>query len=86
MAANNTVIVRFLGDVSNLAKSTAQINGQLAGVGKAAARLSGVFAAGLGLGAIGKQIGDSIIAFSNLQEQISAAGQVFGNSADELVK
>ena len=46
MAANNTVIVRFLGDVSNLAKSTAQINGQLAGLGKVAARLSGVFAAG----------------------------------------
>jgi hypothetical protein len=86
VAANNTVIVRFLGDVSNLAKSTAQINGQLAGLGKVAARLSGVFAAGLGLGAIGKQLGESIIAFSNLQEQVSAAGQVFGKSADELVK
>ena len=85
MAANNTVIVRFLGDVSNLAKSTAQINSQLAGLGKVAARLSGVFAAGLGLGAIGKQLGN-IIAFSNLQEQVSAAGQVFGKSADELVR
>ena len=61
-------------------------NGQLAGLGKVAARLSGVFAAGLGLGAIGKQLGESIIAFSNLQEQVSAAGQVFGKSADELVK
>ncbi len=86
MAANNTVIVRFLGDVSNLAKSTAQMNGQLAGLGKMAGRLTAIFAAGFGLSAVTKQLGESIIAFSNLQEQVSAAGQVFGKSADELVK
>ena len=86
MAANNTVIVRFLGDVSNLAKSTAQINGQLAGLGKMAGRLSAVFAAGFGLSAVTKQISDSVIAFSNLEEQIAAAGQVFGRSSEELVK
>ena len=84
--ANNTVLVRFLADVSQFTAATKGINAQLAGFGKAAARLSGVFAAGFGLSAVTKQLADSVIAFSNLEEQIAAAGQVFGASSEELVK
>lgn len=86
MPANNSVVIRFLGDVSSLAKSTAQINGQLAGLGKAATRLSAIFAAGFGLSKVTSTIGDSVMAFSSLQEQIASSGQVFGESSRELVK
>jgi hypothetical protein len=72
--------------VSQFTAATKGISGQLAGFGKAASRLSAVFAAGFGLSAVTKQLADSVIAFSNLEEQIAAAGQVFGASSEELVK
>lgn len=78
------ITIRILGDASGFEKAVAQVDGKLgglgSGIGKAAAAIGTAFAGAQ----IGQFFKSSIDAASDMNETISKAGVLFGDSADAV--
>ena len=83
--ANNTVLVRFLADVSQFTAATKGINSQLATFGKAAKLASFAFAGAFGGAAVINGIKASVQAFSDYNEAVNKTTVLFGEAASTVL-